>query len=231
LHYCPFCGIQQPTIKPIETQLPFDPQTEHREAIKRGDIIASLKFNRSAMFYILNAKKFTRSSTLIILAASLFAAIVPNVIQVIFSSDEYSLTEGAKSIVFIFGIHTTVLFSIVFFSRNLLLPFHYDINYQHIIRHMGSLSYVLIGKDFFMIPTILYIYVFEKKEGEDVANGSYIILTMLLLVFLLIHFLALIKHITNTSNSISAMYVGLISLLVFIFSLYTIATLDAILRL
>jgi hypothetical protein len=233
LKYCTSCGFQQFEEK-IDKEV-FEPVAGeisiHTTPIRRSDISASLRFDRKSIFHILGASEFFRTSVFLMILASFTMASVVIGIQIVFSTEEGTIGDVIKGFVFTFWILTAVLFSIAFFSRNTLIPLNYDVDYRHFIRYLGMLASALIIKDIFMIPAALYIYVFEGKDGSDLAEASYIILTLLVIAFLLVHFLVLIRSLTGTSNAMSFILVLTIIGLTATFSLYVITILDAILRL
>ncbi len=70
---------------------------------------------------------------------------------------------------------------------------------------MSLFACLLIAKDAFMVPTAIYVYVFEGEEGFELAFASFWVLTVLVIVFMVVHMISLARNLTGLGLLLSAL--------------------------
>lgn len=224
--FCPFCTVDQqqaavvtprPAMKTkkVERKLLLP----HHEKLTRKTVTSSLRFDSDSTVSIVSNESFSRMSALLIVASSLFFALTFIIVEALFGEGG-TIEEGVKLFIQLAWGHMMVLFGAVIFTKYVFesVEVHSDLKTNS--RYFGLWSITLIVKDIFIYPTMIYVYIFEGKEGLELVEIIFATLTVLVVVFLAIHSVVYYRSMTSYGYSLCVLLFATAAVMVWLFTIY-----------
>ena len=237
--FCPFCQFEQggvvaeqiitpKQVAKVEDKVDKVPLVSHQDKITRKLITGSLKFNSQATRDTITGEKFTRLSVWLILASGLLFAITIIIINLVFDQGD-DPREALRALILVSSVQILTLFSLAFITRNMLTSLEFEVGYGLSVRYFGIWAVILLIKDIFMYPTMLYVLIFEGSSGIDLVGIIYVMLFFLVISFLFVHFIVLMKSIDGLGVFLNFLLVSMITLIVYLLMVYNFTLIEGIL--
>ncbi|MHA2028816.1 MAG: zinc ribbon domain-containing protein [Candidatus Kariarchaeaceae archaeon] len=224
--FCPFCTTDQRqtvavTPRPAMKTKKVDKLAlvPHDEKLTRKTITSSLRFDTDSTVSVVTNESFSRMSALLIVFSSLFFALTFILVQALFGEGG-TLKEGIEVFIQLAWGHLMVLFGAVIFTKLVFesLEVHSDFNTNS--RYFGLWAVTLIVKDIFIYPTMVYVYIFEGKSGIELVEIIFVTLTVIIVVFLVIHAVVYYRSMTGYGYSLCVILFAMVALMTWLFTIY-----------
>ncbi|MCE7737271.1 MAG: zinc ribbon domain-containing protein [Candidatus Heimdallarchaeota archaeon] len=224
--FCPFCTADQ-QIKAVITPRPAMKTKKvdkilllpHQEKLTRKTVTSSLRFDTDSTVSIVSNESFSTMSTLLIVVSSLFFALTFLLVEAIFGEGG-TVKEGIKLFIQLAWGHMMVLFGAVVFTKLVFESVEVHTGLKINSRYFGLWSITLIVKDLFIYPTMIYVYIFEGKEGLELVQIIFTTLTILIVIFLAIHAVVYYRSMTGYGYSLCLLLFATTAIMVWLFTIY-----------
>lgn len=224
--YCPFCTRDQHKAEAVSPRPVMKTKkvdklvlVAHEEKLTRKTVASSLRFDSDSTVSIVSNESFSRMSAILIVASSLFFAVTFIMVQALFG-DGGSLKDGIELFIQLAWGHMMVLLGGVVFTKLVFESVEVHTDLKTNSRYFGLWGITLIVKDIFIYPTMIYVYVFEGKEGLELVEIIFATLTILVVAFLVIHAVVYYRSMTGYGYSLCVLLFVTTVLIVWLWTIY-----------
>ncbi|OLS26331.1 MAG: hypothetical protein HeimC2_15750 [Candidatus Heimdallarchaeota archaeon LC_2] len=224
--FCPYCTSNQQKISPVtprpalktkkvEPKLMF----LHHEKLTKNTVTSSLRFDSAATISVISNERFSRISAFLIFTSGLFFALTFIVINAIFGEGG-TVKEAFKLFIMLSWIHITILFGAVIITKFIFESLETHSDYKPNSRYFGIWAITLIVKDVLMYPTMIYVLIFEGKDGLELVEIIFITFTILVIAFLVIHTIVYNRSFTGYGYSLCVLLFTTTAFLIWFLTIY-----------